>query len=74
MLGDDGEDRLDDNRSLSVDPYDNLYQVLSGSKTFTLLSPIEGFLLDREHGDAQHTIRPELSHLLDVPNIQHSFT
>jgi len=56
LLGDDGEDRLDDNRSLSVDPYDNLYQVLSGSKTFTLLSPIEGFLLDREHGDAQHTI------------------
>lgn len=32
-----------------LDPYDNLYQVLSGSKTFTLLSPIEGFLLDREH-------------------------
>ncbi|KAG7558296.1 hypothetical protein FFLO_02766 [Filobasidium floriforme] len=32
--------------TLHKDPYDNLYQVLSGSKTFTLLSPIEGFLLN----------------------------
>ena len=31
-----------------LDQYDSFYQVLSGSQTFTLLSPIEGFLLDRK--------------------------
>lgn len=33
-----------------IDPYDNLYQVLSGSKTFTVLNPVEGFLLNRKPG------------------------
>lgn len=34
--------------SFHHDPYENVYHVLSGSKTFTLLSPIEGLNLDRE--------------------------
>ncbi|ORY25936.1 cupin-like domain-domain-containing protein [Naematelia encephala] len=34
--------------SLHHDPYENIYHVLSGSKTFTLISPIEGFWLDQQ--------------------------
>lgn len=34
--------------SFHHDPYENIYHVLSGSKTFTLLSPIDGLSLDRE--------------------------
>ncbi|WRT67922.1 uncharacterized protein IL334_004896 [Kwoniella shivajii] len=33
--------------SLHHDPYENIYHVLAGSKTFTLLSPIEGLWLDQ---------------------------
>lgn len=33
--------------SFHHDPYENVYHVLSGSKTFTLLSPIDGLSLDR---------------------------
>jgi len=32
----------------SLDQYDSFHQVLSGSQTFTVLSPIEGVLLDRK--------------------------
>lgn len=34
--------------SFHHDPYENIYTVLSGSKTFTLVSPIDGLRLDRE--------------------------
>lgn len=34
--------------SLHHDPYENIYHVLSGSKTFTLLSPIDGLRIERE--------------------------
>ncbi|WVQ85080.1 hypothetical protein IAT38_007244 [Cryptococcus sp. DSM 104549] len=34
--------------SLHHDPYENIYHVLAGSKTFTLLSPIEGLWLDQQ--------------------------
>lgn len=34
--------------SLHHDPYENIYHVLSGSKTFTLLSPIDGLRNERE--------------------------
>ncbi|WWC88527.1 uncharacterized protein L201_003438 [Kwoniella dendrophila CBS 6074] len=33
--------------SLHHDPYENIYHVLAGTKTFTLLSPIEGLWLDQ---------------------------
>ena len=35
-------------RIVDTPRYDNIYHVLSGSKTFTLISPIEGLWLDRE--------------------------
>ena len=34
--------------SIHHDPYENIYHVLSGSKTFLLLAPIEGLWLDRK--------------------------
>lgn len=34
--------------SLHHDPYENIYHVLSGSKTFTLVSPIDGLRIERE--------------------------
>ena len=34
--------------SLHKDPYENLYAVLRGSKTFTVLPPTEGVLLGSE--------------------------
>lgn len=33
--------------SLHHDPYENIYHVLSGSKTFTLVSPIDGLRIRR---------------------------
>lgn len=33
--------------SLHHDPYENIYHVLSGSKTFTLVSPIDGLRIER---------------------------
>jgi hypothetical protein len=36
--------------------YENIYHVLSGSKTFTLLSPIEGLWLDRTWSTLLHRI------------------
>ncbi|KAK8858712.1 hypothetical protein IAR55_002941 [Kwoniella newhampshirensis] len=34
--------------SLHHDPYENIYHVLAGTKTFTLLSPIEGLWLNQQ--------------------------
>lgn len=41
--------------SLHHDPYENLYHVLSGSKTFTLVSPIDGLRIERESPASSRT-------------------
>ncbi|GFZ45061.1 hypothetical protein JCM24511_02787 [Saitozyma sp. JCM 24511] len=53
--------------SFHHDPYENIYHVLSGSKTFTLLSPIEGLWLDQQfHPSA--TLQRTPSGLKPIPD------
>lgn len=40
--------------------YDNIYHVLSGSKTFTLVSPTEGLWLEREYGTSDPVLVKDL--------------
>ncbi|WVR06473.1 hypothetical protein IAU60_003504 [Kwoniella sp. DSM 27419] len=49
--------------SLHHDPYENIYHVLAGTKTFTLLSPIEGLWLDQHFHPASTLHRSPSGHL-----------
>ncbi|KAK4687834.1 peptidyl-lysine (3S)-dioxygenase / protease, partial [Tremellales sp. Uapishka_1] len=67
---------IGDNRSttsLHHDPYENVYHVLSGSKMFILISPLEGFHLDQQFHPASTLRRSSSGHLvpvLDTPSSQ----
>ncbi|WWD18607.1 hypothetical protein CI109_103060 [Kwoniella shandongensis] len=52
--------------SLHHDPYENIYHVLAGSKTFTLLSPIEGLWLDQHFHPASTLKRTSSGHLVPI--------
>ncbi|WOO76864.1 JmjC domain-containing protein 7 [Vanrija pseudolonga] len=45
--------------SFHHDPYENIYTVLSGSKTFTLVSPIDGLRLDQRFHPPSTLVRGE---------------
>lgn len=49
-----------------ADPYENIYHMLSGRKTFTLFSPIEGFCLDHDFYPTATWTRQTSSRCLEI--------
>ena len=54
--------------SFHHDPYDNVHHVLSGSKTFTLISPIEGLWLTQRFYPSSILVRGSDGRLRPVPD------
>lgn len=52
--------------SLHHDPYENIYHVLSGSKTFTLVSPIDGLRIERKFAGFHETDSRTIPSTLDT--------